>query len=164
MAAYLKMASIKTGESAAKGHEGSSGWMEIGSLQFGSGRTISTPTGAATKREASLPRVSEVRVTKLQDSTSPLLFQESLIGKAGDVTIDLTETGTDSPAVFCTVKLTNAILSSYSVSSSGERPTESLSYNFTKIEYTYQGYDNKGSPVSSLKQTSTFDLTTVQNK
>jgi type VI secretion system secreted protein Hcp len=164
MAAYMKMDAIKAGESLAKGHEGSKGWMEIGSVQFGSGRSISTPTGAATKREASLPRVSEVTITKLQDSCSPLLFQESLIGKAGKVVIDLTETGPTEPVIFCTVTMTDALISGYSMSSGGDRPTESVSLNFTKIEYLYQGYDNKGSPVSALKQTAIFDLTTVQNQ
>lgn len=164
MSVYVKFAAIKKAESIAEGHKGSEGWMEAGSVSFGSGRSISTPTGAASKREASAPRVSEIQISKLQDSTSPLIFQESLIGKAGDCQIDLTQTGTEKLEIFCTIKLTNALISGYSVSSSGERPSESISINFTKIEYLYQGYSNTGAPDSGLKQTVTFDFATVQNK
>jgi type VI secretion system secreted protein Hcp len=164
MAAYIKFAAIKKGESLAEGHKGSDGWIEIGSVSFSSGRSIATPTGAASKREASAPHVSEIQISKLQDSTSPLIFQESLIGKAGDVTIDLTQTGTAKLETYCTIKLTNTLVTSYSMYSAGERPSESISLNFTKIEYLYQGYSDTGTPDSGLKQTVTFDLSTVQNK
>jgi type VI secretion system secreted protein Hcp len=163
MAAYIKVEGIKAGESLAKGHEGKNGWMEIGSFQFGSGRSISTPTGMASKREASLPRVSDVTITKLQDSTSPLLFQESVSGKPGKVQIDITQTGTNDPVVFCTLTLTDALIASYSVSGGGDRPTESVVINFTKIEYHYQGYDKTGTPVAALKQVTGFDLAKVQH-
>lgn len=164
MAVYAKFAAIKKGESDAEGHKGSDGWMEAGSISFGSGRAISTPVGSATKREASAPHIAEIQISKLQDSTSPLIFQESLIGKAGDCTIDLTQTGEGKLETYCTIKLTNALISNYSLSGSGERPAESISINFTKIEYTYQGYKNTGEVDSALKQTVTYDLTTAQNK
>src|SRR5258708_4982126 len=130
MAAYLKYGTTIKGESLTEGHKGSDGWMEIGSVQWGVGRGISTPVGAASKREASAPNVSEVVVTKLMDSTSPLLAQEALIGKAVEATIELTETGADKLNTFLTIKLTNTMLSGYSMSSGGDRPSESLSLNF----------------------------------
>jgi type VI secretion system secreted protein Hcp len=164
MAGYLKYAAVKTGESAAKGHEGSSGWMEIGSVHWGCGRTITTPVGSSAKREARAPSISEITVTKLMDSTSPLLAQEALIGKACDAVIELTQTGTENLETFLSVKLTNAMISGYSMSSSGDRPSESLTLNFTKIEYAYQGYDNTGKVDSSKKQSFTYDVTTAQNK
>jgi type VI secretion system secreted protein Hcp len=54
MAAYLKYGDIK-GESLAEGHKGSDGWIEIGSVQWGCGRAISTPVGSSAKREATAP-------------------------------------------------------------------------------------------------------------
>lgn len=161
MSAFLKMDSIKQGESMAKGHEGSKGWIEIGTFSFSSGRSISSPTGHSGKREASAPTVSEVQITKLQDSTSPLLFQESLVGKPTNVEIDLVETGTSQLEIYCKILLTNAIVSAYNVSSSGDRPTESISLNFTKIEYDYQGYDDSGKAASDKKQTVIYDLATA---
>jgi type VI secretion system secreted protein Hcp len=162
MAAYLKYDAIKTGESKAKGHEGSKGWIEVGSVQFGVGRGISTPVGTSSKREASAPNVSEIVVTKMMDSTSPLLFQESLIGKAVKAQIDLVETGSDQLNTYLEITLTNAMISGYSVSSGGDRPSESISINFTKIEYKYTPFDDQhkaGTPVPV-----TYDLTTATNK
>src|SRR3954465_262773 len=114
MAAYLTYAAISKGESQAKGHEGSKGWIEVGSIQFGVGRGISTPVGTSSKREASAPSVSEVVVTKMMDSTSPLFFQESLIGKAVTAKIDLVETGSDQLNTFLEITMTNAMISGYS--------------------------------------------------
>lgn len=158
MAAYLKFGKIK-GESLADGHKGSDGWIEIGSVQWGAGRSISTPVGASSKREASAPSISEITVTKMMDSTSPLLAQEAVVGKAEDCEIHLVETGSDKLETFLTVKLTNCMISSYSMSSGGDRPSESLALNFTKIEFTYQGYDDQHKADSSKKQTLTYDLT-----
>jgi type VI secretion system secreted protein Hcp len=164
MAAYLKYGTTIKGESLAEGHKGSDGWMEIGSVQWGCGRAISTPVGSSAKREASAPSVAEVVVTKLMDSTSPLLAQEALIGKAVEATVELVETGEGKLETFLTVKLTNAMISSYSMSSGGDRPSESLSINFTKIEYTYQGYDDQHKADSAKKKSFMYDLTTAQNK
>jgi type VI secretion system secreted protein Hcp len=161
MAAYLKLGKIK-GESLAEGHKGSDGWIEVGSVQWGCGRAISTPVGGSSKREASSPQVSEVRVSKRMDSTSPLLAQEAVAGVAEDCEIHLTETGTDKLEVYLTVKLSNCIVSGYSMSSSGDRPVEALSLNFTKIEYMYQGYDDKHKIDSTKKQTLTYDLTAAK--
>jgi type VI secretion system secreted protein Hcp len=164
MAAYLKYGTTIKGESLAQGHKGSDGWIEIGSVQWGVGRGISTPVGAASKREASAPNVSEVTVTKQMDSTSPLLAQEALIGKAVTATIDLVETGADQLQTYLTLELTNTMISGYSMSSGGGRPSESLSLNFTKIVFTYQGYNDQHIAEASLKKSFTYDLTTAVNK
>ncbi len=164
MSAYMKYGTTIKGESLAEGHKGSDGWMEIGSVQWGVGRAISTPVGAASKREASAPSISEVVVTKLMDSTSPLLAQEALIGKAVTAVIELTETGADKLNTYLTMNLTNTMISSYSMSSGGGRPSESLSLNFTKIEFTYQGYNDQHVADASLKKSFTYDVTTAVNK
>ncbi len=164
MAAYLKYGTAIKGESLAEGHKGADGWMEIGSFQWGVGRAISTPVGSSSKREASAPSVSEITVTKMMDSTSPLLCQEALIGKAVPCDIELVETGGDKLETYLSVKLTNCMVSGYSVSSGGDRPSESLSLNFTKIEYTYQGYDDQHKVDTSKKQTCIYDLLTATNK
>jgi type VI secretion system secreted protein Hcp len=164
MAAYLKYGTTIKGESLAEGHKGSDGWIEIGSVQWGCGRAISTPVGASSKREASAPSVSEITVTKLMDSTSPKLCQETLIGKAVEATIELVETGDAKLETYLTLKLTNCMIAGYSFSSGGGRPSESLSLNFTKIEYTYQGYDDQHKVDTAKKASVTYDLTTAQNK
>jgi type VI secretion system secreted protein Hcp len=159
MAAYLKYGTTIKGESLAEGHKGSDGWMEINSVQWGCGRAISTPTGASAKREASAPSVSEITVTKQMDSTSPQLALEALVGKAETCNIELVETGADQLLTFLTINLTNTMLSGYSFSSGGDRPSESMTLNFTKIEMTYQGYDDQHKADSSKKKSFTYDVT-----
>lgn len=159
MSAYMKFGKKIKGESLADGHKGTDGWMEIGNLQWGCGRGISTPVGSSGKREASAPSVSQITVTKLMDSTSPLLVQEALVGNAEDCEIDLVETGSQKLETFLTIKLTNCMISSYAMSSEGNRPSETLTLNFTKIEITYQGFDDQHKTDTSKKETVIYDLT-----
>lgn len=158
MAAYLKYGKTIKGESLAEGHKGSDGWIEVMSVQFGAGRAITSPVGGSSKREATSPDISEVTLTKLMDSTSPLLLQEACIGKGEDAELHLVQTGTGSLETYLTLKLTNCMISGYSMSSAGDRPTESISINFTKVEQTYQGYDDKGKADTAKKQTFIYDL------
>lgn len=136
------------GNVTAKGYEK---WIEVNSFQFGSGRGISTPTGGAENREASAPSVSEVVVTKLMDKASPKLFEQALIGSDGKkVKIVITRTGKEMSEL-CMYKFENTLVSGYSVSSGGDAPSESISLNFTKFEYSYTGSDVAGKDASKMK-------------
>lgn len=157
MAIYLKFEGID-GEAT---HDKHKNWIDIGSLQFGVGRGISTPSGSTANREASEPSISEVVVTKQLDNSSSKLFTESCTGAAGKkVEIHLVSTG--SPGnTYVEYILHNALISGYSISSGGDRPSESISINFTKIEYKHIPYDqaNKaGTPV-----TVSYDLSTTKS-
>jgi type VI secretion system secreted protein Hcp len=125
----------------AEGHEN---WIELNSCQFGVGRGISSPTGSSSERESSAPSVSEIVVTKSLDQSSPLLFQESLQGEGVVVVIEFTKTAKGKLEVYLTLTLTATLISGFSVSSGGDRPMESISLNFTKIEYKFIGSDELG--------------------
>jgi type VI secretion system secreted protein Hcp len=146
MPIYLKFPGIE-GEVTAGGHEN---WIEINSLQWGVGRGIHTPTGSSAKRESSAPSVSEVTCTKMCDKSTPKLFQEACVGQSKDVEIHITETGPDAIETFLVYKLTQSLISGFSTSSSGDRPSESLSFNFTKIEMKYTPYDEAHMPQSPI--------------
>jgi type VI secretion system secreted protein Hcp len=89
MAIYLKFGKIE-GNVSEKGHEK---WLDVHSLQFGIGRGISTPTGNTGNREASLPSVSEVTITRTMDGASAYLMQAVLgKSKAETAKIDLVPT------------------------------------------------------------------------
>lgn len=157
MAIYVKYEGID-GEAT---HESHKKWLDVGSMSFGVNRSISTPSGATTNREASEPSVSEVTISKLMDSASPKLFTESATGAAGKkVQIHLVSTG--SPGnTYVEYTLHNALVSSYSVSTSGDRPSESVSISFTKLEYKFIPYDDKnkaGTPISV-----SYDLSTTKS-
>jgi type VI secretion system secreted protein Hcp len=157
MAIYLKYDGID-GEAT---HEKHKNWIDVASLQFGTGRGISTPAGAAANREASQPSISEVVITKQLDGASPKLFTESVTGAVGKkVEIHLVNTGNPGNT-YVEYVLTNSLISGYSVSSGGDRPTESISINFTKLEFKFTPFDDKnkaGTPV-----TVNYDLTSTKS-
>jgi len=155
MAIYLKYGSIK-GDAT---HDEHKDWIAIGSMQWGVGRAISTPTGAAENREASEPSVSEVTMTKEADCSSIHLFKEACTGNKGTLsTIHVVQTG--SPGrLLLEYKLTNSLVSGYSCSSGGDTPSESISVNFTKIEFKYINYDQAGNPSPA---TASYDLATTK--
>jgi type VI secretion system secreted protein Hcp len=144
------------GDVTSEGHEK---WIEVGSLQHGVGRGISSPTGGSADREASAPSVSEIVVTKSQDNASQGLFRASLDGEGKLVKIDFcrTKTGGGQEA-YMQLELENTMISGFSMSSGGDRPSESLSLNFTKITYvnTAGGIDNAAGNASR----SSYDLST----
>jgi type VI secretion system secreted protein Hcp len=140
MAIYIKYGALK-GEVTAQGY---TDYFEATSLQYGVGRGISMGAGGGSKREATAPSVSEIQVSKTLDAISPFLYKEALGGKGSDVEIHLTQTDDGGKHIpFQIFKLNGTLISGYSMSSGGDRPTESLSFNFAKIESTYMKIDEK---------------------
>ena len=140
MAIFLKYGDIK-GETTQLTHKE---WIEVNSFQFGVGRGISSGVGGGSKREATAPSVSEITMTKTMDISSPLLLKDAVGGKAVTAKIELTQTDNSGKHVsFQKYILTNALISGYSLSSGGDRPSESLSINFTKIDSEYLDINDK---------------------
>ena len=157
MAIYLKYADVN-GSSTAQSHEQ---WITCDSITWGGGRAIGTPTGSAKNREASMVSISEVVISKNQDNASPELLKRSYVGTDGeDVTIHLTTTSNEGVNTIMELKLTNTLVSGFSVSSGGDRPSESVSMNFTKIESTFHNQAVEGTEAST-PFTVTYDLATA---
>lgn len=146
MAIFMKYGDLK-GEVTATTHKD---WIEVHSVQWGVGRGISHGVGGASKREASAPSVSEMTVTKSFDGASPLLLKESLGGKATVVKLELTQTDDKgSHVAYQKYILTDTLVSGYSISSGGDRPSESLSLNFSKVDSEYLKIDDKFKSVTT---------------
>ena len=157
MAIYLKYGPIN-GSTTAQSHEQ---WITCNSIQWGGSRNIGTPTGSAKNREASMVTVMEVIVTKDQDNSSPELLKRSYVGTDGeDVTVHLTTTSNQGVNTIMELKLTNTLVSGFSCSSGGDRPSESVSMNFTKIESTFHNQAVEGTEASD-PFTVTYDLATA---
>ncbi len=140
MAVFLKYGDIK-GEVTQLTHKD---WIEVQSFQWGVGRGISAGVGGGSKREASAPSVSEIVVTKSFDISSPLLLKNAIGGKAVEVKIEFTQTDNNGKHVsFQKYVLTDCLISGYSLSSGGDRPSESISLNFMKIDSEYLNIDDK---------------------
>jgi type VI secretion system secreted protein Hcp len=155
MAIYVKYTTPSAeGNVTAKGFEKQ---FEISSFQFGVGRGIGSPTGSSSDREASTPSVSEVVVTKALDNASSTLFKEGLSGEGkATAVLSFVRTDKDGGKVYFLITLSNVMVSGYSVSSGGDRPTESVSLNFTKIELKFTPVDATGTDGSPVPVT--YDL------
>lgn len=124
------------GDATAESH---TDWITLTSAQFGVGRGITTQVGSSENREASSVSVSEIVVTKVMDAASGPLWQELVKNTDGKpVTIDWTSTAAGGDNVYMFVKMENTLVSGMSFSSGGDRPSESVSLNFTKIEVKYK--------------------------
>jgi type VI secretion system secreted protein Hcp len=147
------------GDVTSSGHEK---WIEVNSFQWGVGRGIDNSSGSGSDREGSVPSVSEIVVTKVTDGASTNLMRAGLglapAGEGKTVTIDFVKTDAGKPEVYLEFTLTNCLISGWSLSSGGDRPTESVSLNFTKVEYkniTMGAANDTGSP-----DTASYDMTT----
>ncbi len=146
MPIYMQIDGIK-GNVTAAGHEE---WIEVHSLQWGVGRGIMTATGNVKDREASAPSISEISVTKSMCTASPHIFTEACVGKGKKILIHLVKTDSADLQNYMEYTLEDAMLSGYSVSSGGDRPTESLSVNFTKMEMKYIPWKDDGTKDSPI--------------
>jgi type VI secretion system secreted protein Hcp len=139
MAIFLKYGALE-GEATATGYEK---WVECSSVQWGVGRGISAGVGGGSKREATAPSVSEITLSKTMDAFSPLLLKEAIGGTAKEVKIEMTQTDNSGQHVaYQKYILHNTLVSGYSVSSGGDRPSESLTLNFSKFDSEYIKVDD----------------------
>lgn len=135
----LKFATQIKGDSIVDGH---TDWITIDSLQFGVGRAVSV-SGGGKDRDTSNPSFSEVVLTKSTDVSSADLFMQAVCGKSlGKAEIHFIQTGgaDKKQQVFLKIELEEALVTAYSASSGGDRPSESISINFTKISYQYDAF------------------------
>ena len=136
------------GDSAITGHEN---WITVDSCQLGVGRAISL-SGSGRDRDTSTPSFSEATFSKSTDISSTELFAQSIFGKklCDKGVVRWVQTGgTDAGQVYMELELHEPIISSYSMSSGGERPSESIAINFTKIVMKYTQFKSGGETVQS---------------
>jgi type VI secretion system secreted protein Hcp len=157
MALYMKFGDID-GDVTETGHPK---WVELESFNFGVGRGISSTVGSSADRESTAPSISEVVVSKQNDVATGKLMQEALSGHGKLVKIDFTRTFKDKQEVYITLELTNTIISGYQhEAGGGGRPVETVSLNFTKVQFTTK----QMAPDGTLGDPDhvTYDLQTAQ--
>ena len=97
--------------------------------------------------------MSEITITKAQDTATIKLIDASFQGEGKTVNIDFCKTDKGKLEVYLTYTLTNTMISGYSISSGGDRPSESLSLNFTKVEVKMNQNDATGAGADSSNVT-----------
>lgn len=128
--AFLKIEGVK-GESQEK-----PGAIELKSWSFGAGRGGSLRQ-ASSGRAGRGPDVSEIQITKLHDQASPKLMEAAATGRRfSEATLTVRKAGGEQP--YLVYKLTDVMISHYQMSSGGDRPTESMTLNFGKMELLEQ--------------------------
>ncbi len=156
MAILVKFGDKIKGESKV---EGFTDHFEVNSFQWGVGRGVSAARGTST-REGSVASVSEITFTKQTDGTTVKFIEEAIKGKLDNkVHIAFIRTGSGNAEAYFEFNLEGCGVTGYSVSSGGDRPAESLSLNFDKVEWKYKpvGDDLTGSPESQK-----YDLATTK--
>ena len=149
--AWLDFDGTIPGEALDKGHKD---WIEIQSFGFDVRRDVASPVGGG--REGGRPQIAEITLNKLQDRSSVPMFASIVTGREpfALVKLDL-NSGTSQPLV--RLELENVLLSgqTFAAEDSGaDKPSESISLNFTKVTYTYLV------PGSSTTYFTSYDLQT----
>ena len=142
---YLKYGSIK-GETTAESFKD---LITVLSLDWNVSREISAATGTAMDRESSSTRLGDVTITKLQDKASPDLFKEATIGKGLPAVLHITKQG-DKVEEIMKIELTDAMISSYSVSVQNDRPIETITISYTEMMMTVTPTDDQNNITAPL--------------
>jgi type VI secretion system secreted protein Hcp len=117
--------------------------VEVNSFQFGAGIGVGSPRGG--DRTSSEPSVSEITCSKQTDKSSEMLFKYLLLGEnIGKAMISFTAASKGESVAYAQLELSDVIISGFSMSSGGDIPSESISLNFTKFDWSFTGRDATG--------------------
>jgi type VI secretion system secreted protein Hcp len=153
--AFLKIKEIP-GESTDAAHKG---WIEIDSFSSGVSQMAGSDRSAGGVGAGGKAQFQDISIAKQVEKSSPKLQAFCADAK----TIPMVEIhfcrATGKKTVYLEYKLTDAIISSMSVSGGGGvPPSESIAFNFGKIEMTYTETDHKTGAAKG-KVASWWDLT-----
>ena len=139
--AYLKLDGVD-GESQDADH---SGWIEVLAYSFG---VSPASTGSASGGGASKVSFSDLRIIKVLDKSSPVLFLDDASAKLiSSGTLELVR---PDGQVFMDYKLSNVLVTSVQDLGSGSSGTidQQVTLRFSKIEWDYTPYDRPASPAT----------------
>ncbi len=132
------------GDSTTRGYEN---WINLSSFQMGLGIGLA-PDGDDFM--ASRPSVSEVTVSRSFDGASLAILANLLRGRVvGQATVEFVRGSPLGPVTYLQYELDNVIFSGLSISSGGDRPSESDSLNFTGFRQTAWEINDDGTRVEA---------------
>ncbi|AQS86735.1 hypothetical protein AA101099_0095 [Neoasaia chiangmaiensis NBRC 101099] len=121
-------------------------WIELLDAQWSMSRTIRSSVGIGKNRESTSAYVSELTLTKYIDASSHTLSTYAFVGQAKQAQIDFTRVNEGGETLFRSLILKDSITSSLVNSGHGkDRPTETLTLNFTEITIEDYGEGADGS-------------------
>ena len=130
--AFLKIEGVP-GEATATGHKDE---IDIESFSMGVARTVVTGGGGT---QTGRPQFTDISFSHQLDKASPLLMLRCAQGTHIQTAVLTCRTVGASSFVFYKITLTDVVVTSVSVggASGGDRPTESFSLNYARIEWEY---------------------------
>jgi type VI secretion system secreted protein Hcp len=137
---FVKLDGID-GESTAKGHEK---WIEVESFSFGASHA-----GSGSGMGSGKTQFSPVIITQPIDSSTPQEFA-ALVGGQHIATgiLDLIDAGAQQRKLF-EYTFSDILLSDIQFTgASGDRPLESLTFDYAKLKLQAFGQDDKGAPIA----------------
>ena len=137
---FMKIDSID-GESTDSNHDK---WIDVLSWQWGATNPVSSSSGTGSDREGGRVNVLDVTVSKDADKSSPKLFLAVANGgHIDDVQVDITNNINEKTSSFFKYKFSTVRLTGYQIFGDGESTTEHVTFNFNKVEMTYNEIDSK---------------------
>ena len=138
--AFIKIDGIE-GESTDEKH---AGWIEVTSYNTGLSQTVSSTASSAGGASAERADFQDFSITKQIDKASPKLAVACADGThISSIVVELCRSGTDK-VKFMEYKMTNCIISGTSTTGGGEFPTENVTIDYGKIEWSYTQQKRKG--------------------
>ncbi len=117
---------------------------EIVALSFSQGLSLPfSPAGGGTGKAS----FSELAISKIVDKATPLLYSYCAQGRhVPQAVLTLRNSGGTVPFEFYRITLTDVVITSVQTSgaSGGDKPSESLSLNFARIEWRYTPQNPNG--------------------
>ncbi len=153
MAIYMKFGTVKGDIDTPQYKD----WIMVHSFQFGSGRGIGSATGSGSSRQGSHASVSEVTISKQLDPASLPMWRDGLDGKLNTTTEFSFTLADQDNSEYLHVTLFDTGVSGWSISSGGDRPSESVSLNFAKVELKNTATDVGNTTKTPLA--TSYDLT-----
>jgi type VI secretion system secreted protein Hcp len=155
MSIFAKYGNVKGNATDARHKD----WMEVLSFDWGLERSVNTPTGSVANRVASETMVWDVVLSKTLDEASASLLMEAFTRKSqADLTVHQLSTAVQGLNVVEYV-FSNALITKYVTTSTGDRPLETISFNFTKIAFNFTIVDEAG---KTRPVTGEYDLATAR--
>ncbi len=148
---FLKLGSV-AGESLVKGFEKH---IDVTSYSFGANLNPAPLTRAGLSGGAK-PDATPIAITIQNGTYSPSLFRLALNGKESAATILVTRMLKDGQVAYLKFYLKGATVNSWSQSSGGDRPAESLMLGYRSIAVSERAFDVTGVPAAQW-ETATWD-------
>ncbi|MFC5860675.1 Hcp family type VI secretion system effector [Acidicapsa dinghuensis] len=159
--AYLYIDGVK-GESTDSQHKD---WIEIASYSGAAIPTAAEPLKAAAAKQTNVSQHGSLSIAKHVDSSSPKLYE--LCSKGTHIkkaTIEVMRPSGGKQVKYLVIEMTDVVISGFSPDPGpskkkthagkvgAEMPTEQLSLNYSKIQYTYTKQNDTGSTGQKVAQ------------